>query len=486
LIGALRQRLFGTGQGEKVDHAQLQIQLGLAEAELTSLHSQTRDREDEQIDELVETSSKTEQAPELTRVKRYSLPEDIEERVERIIPDEVLADPERYREVGQPEVTEIIDLEPARFVRIKQVFPRYVDKADRSAAPVTAPRPPRVLLGGLASVRLLVHVILAKYLEHTPLYRQEQSFKLRCGVHISRKTMGGWIGHVAGQWLSMIYESIKNDVRSSLYLGADETPITCLDRDFGKGSRKGYLWVYVNREGDCVYEWHMGRSVKCAEGMLAGYRGLLQSDAYQVYETLSCKEGFLLVGCMAHARRKFHEAWRDNDERPSGWYILKIGELYKIERQLKENPGLDCLAVRKERSLPVLEQIKGRLDLDVQTLDPSTKSHQGVKYALNHWVKLCRYVYYADACIDNNAAERAVRPSKLGMKNWLFVGHPEAGQRAAILYTIVQNCKNHGVDPQAYLTDVLERLPLMKNDLKVISELTPKNWSRMQKSASRG
>jgi len=295
LIGALRQRLFGTGQGEKVDHAQLQIQLGLAEAELTSLHSQTRDREDEQIDELVETSSKTEQAPELTRVKRYSLPEDIEERVERIIPDEVLADPERYREVGQPEVTEIIDLEPARFVRIKQVFPRYVDKADRSAAPVTAPRPPRVLLGGLASVRLLVHVILAKYLEHTPLYRQEQSFKLRCGVHISRKTMGGWIGHVAGQWLSMIYESIKNDVRSSLYLGADETPITCLDRDFGKGSRKGYLWVYVNREGDCVYEWHMGRSVKCAEGMLAGVALNPHTPVSAVSEVLHDADLFCLM-----------------------------------------------------------------------------------------------------------------------------------------------------------------------------------------------
>ena len=486
LIGALRQKLFGTGRGEKVDHAQLEIQLGLAEAQLTSLHGKSSEQEDEAIDALVAKGAGSDDQEPEQRVKRYSLPADIEERTERIIPAEVLADPERYREIGEPEQTEIIDLEPAKFIKIIQVYPRYVLKDDRAAAPLTAPRPPRVLLGGLASVRLLVHVILAKYLEHTPLYRQEQSFKLRCGVHISRKTMGGWIGHVAGQWLSMIYESIKNDVRSSLYLGADETPITCLDRDFGKGSRKGYLWVYVNREGDCVYEWHMGRSVKCAEGMLAGYRGLLQSDAYQVYETLSCKEGFLLVGCMAHARRKFHEAWRDNDERPSGWYILKIGELYKIERQLKEDPGLDCLAVRKERSLPVLEQIKGRLDLDVQTLDPSTKSHQGVKYALNHWVKLCRYVYYADACIDNNAAERAVRPSKLGMKNWLFVGHPEAGQRAAILYTIVQNCKNHGVDPQAYLTDVLERLPLMKNDLKVISELTPKNWSRMQKSASRG
>jgi transposase len=254
LIGALRQKLFGTGRGEKVDHAQLEIQLGLAEAQLTSLHGKSSEQEDEAIDALVAKGAGSDDQEPEQRVKRYSLPADIEERTERIIPAEVMADPESYREIGEPEQTEIIDLEPARFVRIKQVFPRYVDKADRSAAPVTAPRPPRVLLGGLASVRLLVHVILAKYLEHTPLYRQEQSFKLRCGVHISRKTMGGWIGHVAGQWLSMIYESIKNDVRSSLYLGADETPITCLDRDFGKGSRKGYLWVYVNREGDCVYE----------------------------------------------------------------------------------------------------------------------------------------------------------------------------------------------------------------------------------------
>tara|TARA_B100001971_G_scaffold215167_1_gene258678 strand:- start:7410 stop:8033 length:624 start_codon:yes stop_codon:yes gene_type:complete len=190
LIGALRQKLFGTGRGEKVDHAQLEIQLGLAEAQLTSLHAQSGEREDEAIDQLVAAVSSGEQEPE-ERVKRFSLPDDIEERTERIIPDEVMADPDRYREIGEPEVTEIIDLEPARFIKIQQVFPRYVDKADRAAAPLTAPRPPRVLLGGLASVRLLVHVILAKYLEHMPLHRQEQSFKMRFGVFISRKTMGG-------------------------------------------------------------------------------------------------------------------------------------------------------------------------------------------------------------------------------------------------------------------------------------------------------
>jgi len=220
------------------------------------------------------------------------------------------------------------------------------------------------------------------------------------------------------------------------------------------------------------------RSAKCAEPMLAGYRGLLQSDAYRVYQSISAKEGFLLVGCMAHARRKFHEAWRDHGERPSGWYILKIGELYKVERKLKKDPKLDAVATRKELSLPVLAEIKEQLDLDIQTLEPTSKSFEAVQYALNHWVKLCRYVYYPDACIDNNAAERAVRPSKIGMKNWLFIGHPQAGQRTAIIYTIIQNCKNYGVDPQAYLNDVLEKLPYMNNDPEQIRLLQPKHWRK--------
>ena len=476
LIGALRQKLFGTGKGEKVDHAQLLMQLNLAEKALTSLHTGSKDTEDGQIDDIVTEALPPEETNTEERIKRFSLPEDIEERTERILPPEVIANPDDYREIGEAEVTEIIDLEPAKFIKIKQVYPRFVSKKDRSRAPLTAPRPPRVLLGGLASVRLLVHVILAKYLEHMPLHRQEQSFKLRYAVGISRKTMGVWIRHVAQQWLAMIYESIKSDVRRSPYLGADETPILCLDRDFGKGSRNGYLWVYINKQGECIYEWHMGRSAKCAESMLKGYRGLLQSDRYSVYDSLSAKEGFLQVGCFAHARRKFHEAWRDCNERPSGWYILRIGELYEVERTLKKHPHWDTVATRKEQSLPILEKIKERLDLNIQALEPNTKSYQAVQYALNHWVKLCRYVYYPDASIDNNAAERAVRPSKLGMKNWLFVGHPEAGQRTAIIYTIIQNCKNYGVDPQAYLIDVLERLPHMKNDPKQIEQLQPKHW----------
>ena len=134
----------------------------------------------------------------------------------------------------------------------------------------------------------------------------------------------------------------------------------------------------------------------------------------------------------------------------------------------------------------MLKQIEERLDLDLQNLDSSTKTYEAVQYALNHWVKLCRYVYYPDATIDNNAAERAVRPTKLGMKNWLFIGHPQAGQRAAIIYTIIQNCKNYGVDPQAYLNDVLERLPHMKNDPEQIRRLQPKCWRKKISQLIRG
>ena len=486
LIAALREKLFGTGQGEKVDHAQLEMELRLAELEMMSLHGGGEEasnegatpQDKEEIDGIIAGSNQDAKEP-TERVKRFSLPDDVEERTERIIPAEVQANPEDYNEIGEPEVTNFIDLEPAKFIKIKQVFPRYVRKDDRSSAPITAPRPPRVLLGGLASVRLLVHVILAKYLEHMPLHRMEQSFRMRYNVHISRKTMGGWIRHVAEDWLLLIYESIKSDIRNARYLQVDETPITCLDRDSAKGSRKGYLWVYLNREGQCLYEWHMGRSRKCAESMLSGYRGLLQSDAYAVYSALSALEGFLQVACMAHVRRKFHDAWRHYDERPSGWYIREISKLYKIERELKENPDLDTVATRLEKSLPIMELIKSRLDADLLKLDPITKTFEAAKYTVKIWTKLCRYLYYADAVIDNNAAERAVRPTKIGMKNWLFVGHPVAGQRTAILYTIIQNCKNYDVDPQAYLEDVLNRLPNIKaNDSEGIRGLQPKFWSQ--------
>ena len=198
---------------------------------------------------------------------------------------------------------------------------------------------------------------------------------------------------------------------------ADETPVTCLDGDCAKGSRKGYLWAYINEKGDVLYEWHMGRSNKCALSMLKGYRGLLQADAYGVYSSLEQSEGFTLIACMAHIRRKFYEAWHDADELSAGWYILQIGELYQIERMLKKNATLDVVDTRRKLSLPILQVIKARLDADNEKLRPQKKTAEAVRYALGVWTNMIRYVDYAQAGIDNNLAERAVRPTKLGMKN---------------------------------------------------------------------
>ena len=473
IIAALRQKLFGTGQSEKVDHEQLKIELNLAEVELEQL----------QVERVLKGLPAEEDGNEASapqepkkRVRRFSFPEDMEVTTETILPQAVQDDPDAYRQIGKPEVTELLDVKPMQFIKRRIVRPRFVRIDDRAAAPLVAPTPARVLSSGLPGTELLVLVILSKYMDHIPLYRLAQIFRVRYQIDIDRKVLGNWVRSVAEDWLLIIYNSIKSGLQKETFLHADETPITCLDPDDQRGSRKGYLWVYVDRQGNSFYDWHMGRNNKAAESMLSGYRGLLQADAYGVYQSLSAKEGFLLIACMAHVRRKFHEAWKQADERAAGWYILRIAELYKVEKEIKQTRQADIVAMRIKHSLPVLNKIKLRLDKDIKTLSEGSKTYEAVRYMLNVWASLQRYIYYAEANIDNNPAEQAVRCTKVGMKNWLFIGHPKAGKRAAILYTILQNCNNHRVDPRAYLIDILTKIPKIGSDPDAIRALEPRFW----------
>ena len=472
IIAALKQKIFGTGQSEKVDHEQLTIELNLAEIELEQLQV-------ERVLKGLPADDADEKKPEPKKrekqVRRYAFPEHMEVVTETILPQAVQDEPDAYREVGKPEVTELLDVRPMQFIKRRIVRPRFVRIDDRAAAPLVAPTPPRVLSGGLPGTELLVLVILSKYMDHLPLYRQAQIFASRYQVELNRKILGNWIRAVAEDWLSIIYHSIKSDLQKETFLHADETPITCLDPDDQRGSRKGYLWGYVDGQGNCLYDWHMSRSKKAAAFMLCGYRGLLQADAYGVYQSLSAEEGFLLIACIAHVRRKFHEAWDQANQRAAGWYILHIAKLYKVERRIKQTQA-DKVTMRIQHSLPILNQIKLRLEQDEQLLPKRSKTYEAVRYMLNVWPNLQRYIYYTQANIDNNPAEQAVRCTKLGMKNWLFIGHPKAGKRAAIIYTIVQNCKNHGLDPRAYLIDVLKRLPRMNNNTAAIRALQPRFW----------
>jgi transposase len=476
IIASLQHKLFGCSKGETIDTAQLQMQLSGAEEALVLLEAK------EQAGKLREEETEAKATPRPGRA-RFVFPEQVEEVTEVLEPAEVLAEPQAYRKIGE-EVTELLDIVPMKFIKKRLVRPRYVRKEDREQPPVCAPLPPRVLPGGLPAVGLLVHVLLAKYVDHLPLYRISGIFRQRYGVRLSRQTMADWVRAVAEDWLSLIYYSIKSDLLKEDFLHGDETPITCNDPDVKGRSRKGHLWVYASAE-DVFYDWHMSRGLDAAASMLSGYRGRLQCDGYKVYQSLSAKEGFTLIGCMAHVRRKFYEAFDLHGEDDSAWYLVQIKALYANEREIKKQ-GLDPACYRNQHSRALMDAMHRHLLRDIDLLQEQNRAPrtiEAIKYALGQWEPLMRYLDDPKAQIDNNRAEQAIRPTKLGLKNWLFVGHPEAGKRSAIIYTIVENCKHHGIDPQAYLIDVLQKLPTCGSDPNAASALQPKHWKQNQASA---
>lgn len=472
IIASLKHKLFGNRKGEVIDEVQLKLHLSGLEEALVELEAKEQAQELRQSEVSEESTSRPRRA-------RFVFPKQVEEVTETLEPEEVLAEPQAYRKIGE-DVSEQLDIVPMKFIRKRIVRPRYVRKGLKESAPIAAKLPERVIAGGLPSVRLLVHILLAKYVDHLPLYRISGIFKQRYGVHLSRQTMSDWVGSVAEDWLSLIYNSIKNDIKEQSFLHADETPITYQYATAKGRSGKGYLWIYVSSQGDVLYDWQTSRSQAAGAAILGGYRGLLQCDGYKVYPSLASSEGFELVGCMAHVRRKFYEAFELHAEDASAWYLLQIKSLYSSEKAIKEH-GHEPVSYRNEHSRPVMETMYERLKRDQLVLEEqatSIKTLGAINYSLGQWEALLRYLDHPQASIDNNAAEQAIRPTKLGMKNWLFFGHPEAGKRSAIIYTLVQNCKNLGINPQTYLTDVLEKLPSAGSDSESARQLQPRYWKQ--------
>ena len=364
------------------------------------------------------------------------------------------------------------------------------NKADRNQPPILAELPPRLIEGGYASPGLITDIILKKYVDHQPLYRQEQVLWRRYGIDLSRKTMSDWVGKAA-DWCTPIYNHLYDELREGGYLQIDETPVRYCQAE-GGGSGQGYFWVYHRPGIGVLYEWHTGRGAECLKPMLEGFRGTVQSDGYAVYNSYAkdrnqreCDAGrpraIELAACWAHARRKFFEA---RAERPglAGWVLNQIGLLYHIEESLRAQQAGPRLrqAVRSAQSGPILARIRRALDKKVASLLPRSQLGAAIGYALGLWDELVRFRDDGRLEIDNNLVENAVRPTAIGKKNWLFIGHPEAGERSAILYTLLENCRRLGINPQEYLLDVLTRLPLMTN--QHTHELTPANWLAARKA----
>jgi transposase len=471
-LDKLARRFFGK-QSEQLSSQQLELLL----QELTAPGPAEGKEFGPELSEAI--APRPTQASRRPKGKAPRVPEHLPVLEEVIVPPAVQAHPEAYRRIGE-EVTELLDYEPARFIRRRTVRPKYVARAEVDAVPVVAPLPDRILERGIAASGLLAQIVVAKYCDHLPLYRQESIYESRFGVYLPRQTMARWMGEVA-QWLRPIYEVIRQEVMGAHYVQIDETPIEYLAPGHGQ-TKLGYLWTCCRPGHDTVYHWHTSRAATCLEKIVPiQFEGIIQCDGYQAYAAFAKghEKPLTLAGCLAHARRYFFEALEEAP-RIAGWVLLQIKNLYQAEERLRAaraGPNLRA-AVRASESRMIHQRLhRGLLRLkQTKRYLPQSRLGQAIDYALGQWPALSVFLHHGRVEIDNNLVENAIRPTALGKKNWLFFGEAEAGERGAIIYTVIEACRRRRIDPYAYLRDVLTRLPQSTN--WQVKNLTPAAWAK--------
>jgi transposase len=477
-VDLLIRRLFGV-KSEKLDAAQLELLL--KEADLGKADASAEKAEAAPIIELSKPVPKRGAKKE----RRERWPQDLPVEREIIEPVEVMAQPEAFRCIGE-EVTETLDYRPAKFFRHQIIRRKFVSRQAPQVPPVIAPLPASLQERCIAAPGLLAQITISKYCDHLPLFRQEQIYWNRHQVWLPRQSMARWMGLVS-EWLKPVYVEMKAQMMSGPYLQVDETPIRYLDPGNGK-TGQGYLWVAHQPGGDVIYEWHTTRAASCLEHLIPiEFTGTVQCDGYSAYDRFASRreeEGqpVVLAGCWAHVRRGFFEAM-DSAPKEAAWILIQIGHLYRIEAELRKQRAGVALrdAYRSSQSRPVIRRIRKALERwqKARRFLPQSSMGKAVSYALGQWESLEIYLQDAQIEIDNNLVENAIRPTALGKKNWLFFGDAEAGERSAIIYSIIESCRRNGVEPYTYLCDVLSRLPSMTN--WQIKEITPKAWAKARK-----
>ena len=369
---------------------------------------------------------------------------------------------------------------PAKIIRHEIVRPKLACKCGAGTVSVAA-MPPSVVEQGQPAASLVAHVMLSKYDDHIPLYRQQQQFE-RLGVIFPRQRLCDWVEKGA-LWLQPLVRVMKTELLTGDYVQVDETPVRVMDPDLKGRCATGYLWVLGRPRADVIFEFHPGRGKEFARQLLGDFEGYLQRDGYGVYGSLAAERPRLIgVGCWAHARRKFVEALEERP-REAGQIVTEIRRLYLIERQAREE-GLEAaqrFELRRQLARPTLEALKPRLEALLPGCLPQSPLGKAAKYALAEWEPLTRYLSEGRLEIDNNLTENAIRPSAVGKKNWLFFGHPEAGWRSAVIYSLIVSCRRRGINPWEYLRDVLTRLPAMKQS--EVSSLVPARWTPARASS---
>jgi transposase len=396
-------------------------------------------------------------------------------------------------ECGRPmvrvdeDVSERLDIVPAEFFVHRHIYGKWACRCCQTL--VQEPSQPQIIDGGMPASGLLAHTLISRFVDHLPYYRQE-TINARSGVHTPRSTLAAWAGR-SGAALEPLYDAHKRFVLQASVLHADETPVAMLDPGAGK-TKRAYVWAYargaLEQEPGVIYQFCPGRGAQYPIAFLAGtdpphaqadqaWQGTLVRDEYKAYDSVldpKVRPGRIAAGCLAHARRKFDELLAQGSSPIAAEAIGRIAAIYRVEREAAALTTDERLAMRQAIAKPLWEELQLWLSLERQRVAEGGATAKAIDYSLNHWQALSRNLHDGAVPVDNNHLENLVRPWAMGRKAWLFAGSELAGQRAAIVMSLVQSARLNGHEPWAYLRDVLARLPTQLNSR--IEELLPHRW----------
>jgi transposase len=409
--------------------------------------------------------------------KRQPLPANLPRREVRHEPESTVCTCGcQMKRIGE-DVAEKLDYVPGVFTVERHIRGKWAcAKCERL---VQAPVAPHVIDKGIPTAGLIAQVLVAKYADHLPLYRQETIFG-RAGLAIPRSTLGAWVGS-AGVQLQPLVDAMRQELLQHSVLHADETPVAMLDPGAGK-THRAYLWSYCTtgfeREQLVVYDFaesragrHPAQFLQAADG--TPWRGTLVCDDYSGYKALFAS-GVTEGGCLAHARRKFHELWVNNKSTVGEQALAMFGKLYEVEREVADLSSDERLRIRQAKARPAADALRAWLTAQRQKVPPGSATAKAIDYSLGRWAALSRYIDDGELPADNNWVENQIRPIALGRNNWLFAGSLRSGKRAAAVMSLIHSARLNGHEPHAYLKDVMERLP--SQPASRIGELLPHYW----------
>jgi transposase len=492
-LQALVRQLAGAVKTQAITIEQLKLQIARLKRMQFGKSSEKIEREIEQLelqlDDLQQEAAVREaKLPEALRSEpekpyRKPLPEHLPREDEVHEPACTCPDcGSEMRKIGE-DVTEVLEYVPASFKVIRHVRPKLACRACEII--VQEPMPFLPIARGRPGPGLLAHVLVAKYADHLPLYRQQQIYA-RDGIDLARSTLAGWVGQTAAA-LEPLIAALRKDVLASDVLHGDDTPVPVLAPGAGK-TKTGRMWAYV-RDGRphgsgappaAIYFYSADRKGEHPQAHLKSFKGVLHADGYAGFNAIFDRADVTEAACWAHVRRKFFDIHAANQSPIAREALDRIGALYAIEETIRARPPDERRQWRAEQSAPLVTSLKTWIADTLPKLSGKSELAQAMRYAQSRWQALVRFLDDGRIEIDNNAAERGVRGITLGRKNWLFAGSDSGGDTAAAIFSLVETAKLNGVDPEAYLRSVISQIA--DHPVQKIAELLPWNWAANQQN----